>query len=266
MKMDYKQSLEQLENLRSLLDKYNLGKFEPDNERNELHQQICNKYGEVEDIIEQFLGRSEIRVKWHGCEDPLIYPNYIEAGYLSGRSMYQHQGYTQLLKVIGKLKQRLEGPNVVRDEQSLSGVVRVLNRFRECCQYLTSTPSNEGDVQDIIWIMLRSHFDRVDREETLPKFGVKGYKPDFGIPELYTLVEVKFIGEKSNISSIQEEIIADIPPYLSKPSLYRGLIIFVYDAAHKLLDDRRFKDDIRTIDGVVDVIVVPGIGYLADNT
>ena len=258
--MDYKDALKRLEEFRVLLEKHNLGKFESDNDRLRLNQEIYNKYGEVEGIIEQFEGRSEIKVPLHGGAVPLIYPNYIEAGYLSGRTFHQHQGYTQLLKVIGKVKQRLENPNVIRDEQSLSGAVRVLNSFRECCQYLTSPPANERDVQDIIWIMLRSHFDRLDREETFPKFGAKSYRPDFGIPELYTLIEVKFIGLKSDIASIQDEIMADIPPYLSNQTRYHSLIIFVYDAAHKLRDPRRFIEDLRTIDGIVDILVIPGIG------
>jgi len=253
--MDYDKKLKSLEEFRELLDQCNEG-----GNNSELQRQIATKYGELEDIIEQFVGRSEIQVPKRGGAPPAIYPNFIEAGYLSGRTMHQYDGYNQLLKIIGKVKRISENPNIIRDEQSLSGVVRVLNRFRECCQYLTPTPTKEADVQDIIWIMLRSHFDRLDREDTLPKFGVKGYRPDFGIPELYTLIEVKFVGEKSDVGSLQEEIIADITPYLSNPSSYSSLIIFVYDKAHKLRDPHKFIDDIKSIDGVVDVIVVPGIG------
>lgn len=258
--MDYNITLKKLEEFRELVEAYDGKRNLNGKTREELEREIYNKYGEIEDIIEQFEGRSEIKVPVHGKREPLTYPNYIEAGYLSGMSMHQHQGYAQLLKLIGKVKRISENPNVVRDEQSLSGVLRVLNRFRECCQYLTTKPSNEREVQDIIWIMLRSHFDRLDREEKFPTFGAKSYRPDFGIPELYTLIEVKFVGEKSSIATIQEEIMADIPPYLSKQSSYRSLIIFVYDAAHKLLDPRRFIDDIQTIDGIIGVIVVPGIG------
>lgn len=258
--MDYKDILKQLDDFRVLLERQNDQLEETSEGRLSLQRDISIKYGELEDIIEQFVGRSEIHVSLRGDSKPVIYPNFIEAGYLSGRSTHQYDGYNQLLKIIGKVKRLSENPTIIRDEQSLSGVVRVLNRFRECCQYLTSIPENESDVQDIIWTMLRSHFDRLDREDTLGKFGAKNYRPDFGIPELYTLIEVKFIGTKSDIASIQEEIMADIPPYLSNQTRYRNLIIFVYDAAHKLRDPHKFIEDIRTIDGIVDVIVVPGIG------
>jgi hypothetical protein len=108
--------------------------------------------------------------------------------------------------------------------------------------------------------MLRAHFDRLDREDTLPKFGVKGYKPDFGVPELKTLVEVKFIGERTVVAQIQEEILADIPGYLSDHARYDAIIVFVYDAAHKLRDSRKFIEDLRSVEGIVDVVVVPGVG------
>jgi hypothetical protein len=120
-------------------------------------------------------------------------------------------------------------------------------------------PATEADVQDVVWIMLRSHFDRVDREDTLPRFGSKNYRPDFGVPEFHTLIEVKFIGEKTQVGRIQEEILADIPGYLADQARYTGLVIFIYDAAHKLRDPRKIIDDLRSVDGVIDVLVIPGL-------
>jgi hypothetical protein len=43
---------------------------------------------------------------------------------------------------------------------------------------------SEREVQDILWIMLRSVFDDVIDEETLPKFGHSSYRADFGLPRL----------------------------------------------------------------------------------
>jgi hypothetical protein len=258
--MDYKDALRRLEEFRALIEEYKGRMYSSDKETQSLARRLYEKYGEVENIIEQFAGRSEIAVPIHGEAKPVVYPNLIEAGYLSGRSIHAHEGYTQLLKIIGKVRQLAEDPVVPRDEQSLSGVVRVLGRFRECCQYLRETPTNERDVQDIAWIMLRSHFDRVDREDTLPRFGVKNYRPDFGIPELRTLIEIKFVGEKTRVPDIQEEILGDVPGYLTDQARYDSLIICVYDAAHKLRDPRKFIEDIRKVEGIVDVIVVPGLG------
>ena len=256
--MDYKNILIKLEELRDLIEKYNKDPYSSDKNTRELFQQICEKYGEVEDVVERLAGRMEVKVPGHqGTIN--IYPNYIEAGYLSGRTIHSHQGYTQLLKVIGKVRQLAENPLVFRDERSIGSVVQILQRFRECCQYVRTPPVNEQDIQDIVWIMLRSHFDRLDRESTLPKFGVKAYVPDFGIPELRTLIEVKYISAATKPPSIQEEILADIPGYLSKQGNYDGIVVLVYDAAHKLRDPVHFIEDLRSVDGIIDVIVVPGV-------
>lgn len=145
-------------------------------------------------------------------------------------------------------------------EHSVTNLVQILRRFRECCQYIKDLPRDEKAVQDIMWIMLKSQFDRLDREETLLKFGTKSYKPDFGIPDLQILVEAKFVGDKTPVSKIQEEIIADIPGYLNESTKYKSIVALVYDAAHKLRDSRKFVEDLKSIDGIVDVLVIHGIG------
>lgn len=143
---------------------------------------------------------------------------------------------------------------------SVAYLVQVLLRFRHCCQYVTLPPQCEEDVQDILWIMLRSHFDQLERHSMLPRFGTKSYIPDFGIPHMSALVEVKFIGPKTDVSAIQESILADIPGYLNDPTTYDSVVVFVYDAAHKLRNDKKFIGDLMSVEGIVDVVVVPGLG------
>ena len=73
------------------------------------------------------------------------------------------------------------------------------------------------------------------------------------------MIEVKFIGDKTNPADIQEEITADIPGFLGVATNYDRAVVLVYDAAHKLRDSRPFIEALRTIDGIVEVHVVPGI-------
>jgi len=258
--MNYKSALEKLWRLRELMKKVLANNSTIPIPRDNMDE-ICILYGEVAEIIERLEGRNDITVPSdsHGLPRP-IFPNYIEAGYLSGNSYYKETGYQQLLKVIGKVRRLDEDPFLPQDEVSVGSLIRALNRFRECCQYLEKAPLNERDVQDIVWIMLRSQFDRIDREHFLPKFGIKSYKPDFGLPQLGTLVEVKYIGKKTDVSIIQEEILADVPGYLNEGTKYSSLVILVYDAAQKVRDARKFIESLRSVDGIIDVIVVPGIG------
>ncbi len=258
--MNYKEALRRLDELKVLIEAFRPRMYESGKDAVQLSQKICEKYGEVEDIVEQIVGRKEVSISVDGDASPSTYANFIEAGYLSGKTTYAYEGYTQLLKVIGRVRRLAESPGASLDQPSVTGLIRVLGRFRECCQFTEEAPRSERDVQDIVWIMLRSHFDRIDREETLPRLGIKNYRPDFGVPELNTLVEVKFIGESTNLSAIQEELLADIPGYLQDKTRYAGIVILVYDAAQKLRDARRFVEDLRKVEGILDVVVVPGIG------
>jgi len=257
--LDYKATLEKLEALRTVIGAYNPIMYHSSEKTRQLYHQLVQLYGEVADVVEKFEGKGKIEVP--GRDDvKSVFPNYIEAGYLSGRSIHAHQGYAQLLKVIGKVKAEASR---VRDAQPTVAAPQlglVLRRFRECCQYLKEVPKNERAVQDVVWIMIRSHFDRVDRETTLPQFGIKGYRPDFGIPELRMLVEVKFVGEKTEPARIQDEILADVPAYLTSQSIYDSLVVFVYDAGNKLRDPAPLIRDLGSVAGISDIIVVPGIG------
>jgi len=246
--MNYSEIFEKLERLRnafrSIMEK-----------KTHVSEDMIMLYGELEDVIIRVTGNKQIQIMGSG-----IFPNFIAARLMSGRDIFNYEALSEVLQVIGKLRQQANNMPVPRPEISLTELSTILHRFRECCQYVTIPPRNEKDVQDILWVILRSHFDRLDREDNLPRFGAKGYKPDFGVPSLSALVEVKFIGEKTDIAKIQEEILADLPGYLNENTAYNTVAILVYDAAHKLRDPRKFIDDIRTVSGVLDVIVVPGVG------
>ena len=257
--LDYEATLKKLEALRNVMDAYNAVKYASSETTDQLYDQLVQLYGEVADVIEKYEGKDHIEVPI-GHDAKAVFPNYIEAGYLSGRTIHAHEGYTQLLKVIGKVKAEASRVEVAHSPVAAPELGRVLRRFRECCQYLKDVPKNERAVQDVVWIIIRAHFDRVDRETTLPQFGIKGYRPDFGIPELRTLVEVKFIGEKTEPPRIQDEILADVPAYLTSQSIYDSLVVFVYDAEHKLRDPAPFIRDLSSVTGITDIIVVPGIG------
>lgn len=255
--MNYQEVLKNLEAFKALVER-------DDKWDKKTHEKICMLYGSIEEVINRFGGVDKIEVPVYGNVKPVVYSNLVAAAYLSGSTYHVDQGYAQLLKVIGKVKQLAMDPDIPLHEVSITHLVQTIRRFRECCQYIKNPPQNEKDVQDILWIMLRSQFERIEREETLPTFGAKAYKPDFGIPDLGCLVEVKFIGEKTKVASIQEEILADIPGYLGEATKYQIIVELVYDYAQQLRDARRFVEDLKKVDGIVEVIVVPGIGMARD--
>jgi hypothetical protein len=254
--MNYQEALEKLERL---LDGYK--KAFIDKSDSVSIEDLCMLYGELEEVIHRFAGKDTVVVQSrYAYEADQVYPNYIAAPLFSGHESYVHAGYTQLLKLIGKVRQYAEDPSVPQVEHSVTSLLRILHRFRECCQYLSFPLQSEPDVQTILWVMLRSHFDRLEKEETLPRFGVKSYRPDFGIPDLRVLIEAKFVGAGTDVGRIQDGLLGDIPGYLNETTHYDSVVIFVYDAGHKLLDPTKFIEDLRSVEGIIDVIVVPSVG------
>jgi hypothetical protein len=259
--LDYAEALKTLEHLRGLIDRQLPQMYASSAERKALSKEISEIYRELEGLIERFVGRSEIIVPAVKSGTPAsLHPNFIAAGFLSGRTIHVQEGYLQLTKIIGEVRRLAKESSVSREERSLDALVHTLRRFRECCQYLCEAPSCERDVQEIAWIMLRSQFDRVEREDSLPMFAARSFKPNLGVPELQTLIDVRFVGKRTNVSQVEEEILSDAAGYLADQSRYDSLIILVYDAAHRLRGPRKSVEDLRSIDGMIDVIVIPGVG------
>ena len=103
--MDYASKLERLEHLRALVDQFTPIMYGSSDEGKRLLQEICEVYGQVADVFEEVLGKQRIEVPHAGCIGTASeYPNLFEAGFLSGRTIHTHQGKTELLKVIGKVK------------------------------------------------------------------------------------------------------------------------------------------------------------------
>lgn len=250
--MDFSKALERLNRLKDLYKEDKLTEQEQE-ERGIL-------YGELEEIITPLTEKRELEMSVHGNEKA-FFSNYVSAGLLGSRTFFRSEGYKELLMVIGKVKRYAQDPDLPKFQQSITKVVEILNQFRGCCQYLEGEKlGSEKDVQNIVWIILRSHFDHLVREETLPKFGTKSFKPDFAIPQLRLLIEVKYIGKQTRIQDIQEEITADIPGYLNGNTAYNSVIVFIYDAAHKLKHDTSLRTALsEKIEGIQDILVVPGI-------
>jgi len=259
--LDYAKALERLEHLRGLIDRKLPRMHESRAEGKALSQEISEVYGELEDVIERLVGRSAIAVSAaESGTPPSVYPNLIAAGFLSGRTLHVHEGYRQLTWIIDEVRRLAREPGVPREERPLGALVDTLRRFGECCRYLGEAPRCERDVKEIVWIMLRPRFDRLESEESLPAFVDRRFRPDFGVPELRTLVAVRFLGEDASIAEVEEAIRADAAGYLADQSRYDSLIVLVYDAAHQLRGPRKLVERLRSVDGIIDIIVIPGVG------
>lgn len=87
---------------------------------------------------------------------------------------------------------------------------------------------NEYDVQDLLFVCLRSVFDDVRMEEWTIKHGTKSKRIDIVIPMVSTLLEVKYVRSKQHAKTISDELKIDFESYHVHPNC-KTLICFVYD-------------------------------------
>lgn len=114
---------------------------------------------------------------------------------------------------------------------------------------------SEREVQDILWLLLRSIAPDVEDEDTLPKFGHSTYKADFGISRLGLLIEAKFARSATDFKSIEKEILEDLVPYLRAPERYREVLVFIYDDSCSVQNHDTTIRALRSVGGISDVII-----------
>lgn len=150
---------------------------------------------------------------------------------------------------------------------STNHVILLLNRFEDSLRRwrwdeaskkdpINWPIKNEREVQDIVWLILRSNFEDVIDEEYLPKFGHGASIPDFAIPSLGLLIEVKFVRKKGDFKKVEDEIKVDTVDYLTHNPTYNKIIVFIYDHSCSVQEHSITVRDLKKISGVEDVIIV----------
>jgi hypothetical protein len=115
--------------------------------------------------------------------------------------------------------------------------------------------TQEREVQDILWLILRSYFPDVVDEEALPKLGHSSYKADFGIGSLKLIIEAKFATTKDDFKKIEKEVQEDCIPYL-RDLRYESLIVFIYDDSASVQEHDTTRRALLELPGVLDVVIV----------
>jgi hypothetical protein len=122
--------------------------------------------------------------------------------------------------------------------------------------------TQEREVQDILWLILRSYFPDVVDEDALPKLGHSTYKADFGIGSLKLIIEAKFATGKDDFKKIEKEVQEDCIPYL-RDLRYESLIVFIYDDSASVQEHDTTRRALLQIPGIVDVVIVSRPSQLA---
>ncbi len=122
---------------------------------------------------------------------------------------------------------------------------------------------NEIHVQNLLWLALAPSLPDLKREETLPSIAGLSPRADLALPRLHLAIEAKFIRRSSDYRRVREEILADTGLYTSAhDSPYSRLMVLVWDDTRSTERHRRLENDLKTLRGVVDAVVVSRPGTM----
>lgn len=91
--------------------------------------------------------------------------------------------------------------------------------------------SSEYDIQDLLHALLRPWVADVRAEEFTPSYAGTSTRMDFLLPEYSTVIETKFVRDKSHGRNIGNELIIDIDHYRAHPDC-KTLWCLIYDPNH----------------------------------
>jgi REase_DpnII-MboI len=89
-------------------------------------------------------------------------------------------------------------------------------------------PKTEQEVHERIEGVLRCYFPNVKTKPSLTK-PIKNFEPDTGLPSIRTLIEYKYVENKSKAKIIADQILADTRGYISRN--WDNFVYVIYEAS-----------------------------------
>ena len=131
-------------------------------------------------------------------------------------------------------------------------ILAALNEFQECIRYLNTRRSkgailkleSEADVQDALYLMLRPWLRDLVHENPTDRIASRYVIKDLLVPSLRTVIEAKYVRDKSHGKSISAELHDDIEMYRRHP-LCSYLVFFIYDPDSLIPDQRSLVDAVQ---------------------
>ena len=148
---------------------------------------------------------------------------------------------------------------IAHNSTTTSTVVSALEQFQECVRYLNTRRSkgavinikNEDDLQDVIYLMLRSWITDLVPENPIDRTASRVVIEDFVSRSLKTVIEAKFIRDKKHGRLVTKELHDDIETYRNHQYCSQ-LVFFIYDPSVMIPDTLALKRQIegeRIFDG-----------------
>ncbi len=109
-------------------------------------------------------------------------------------------------------------------------------------------PKSEKEYQREINKLLRAHDYYPNKDKDQVTFSTRGAIPDFTFNEERVAIEAKYIGDRTTVSDIIEQMAADITLYSKN---YDIIIFTIYDGLSKITDVDFFKKDFEEFGHII---------------
>ena len=106
--------------------------------------------------------------------------------------------------------------------------------------------TNEKQLQDLIYSILRALFDSIEFEDPTEKMCGKSNRLDFVLKDHHIIIEVKYVRDKDHGKKISEELSVDYPRYANSP--YGNKIInYIYDPDKNIDNHELFREQLKKL-------------------
>jgi hypothetical protein len=165
---------------------------------------------------------------------------------------------TKLQDILRALRLDYENDRVECPKESdipaFRQIEKLLTRFHLVAQQLkkrhagryTFGITDEYDVQDLLYALLRIEFDDIREEEPTPSSAGKSARMDFLLKKQRIVIEVKKTREKLADKEIGDELLVDIARYKNHPDC-STLVCFVYDPDQRIKNPAGLKQDLEAL-------------------
>lgn len=164
---------------------------------------------------------------------------------------FEESAYRILRQVELKFNAKTTSDDSIYSDKIL---IQIFNNFHSFCNQLKDRHDNrtsaevkdEYDVQDLLYSILKLHFQDVRPEENAPSFGGRSARMDFLLKNENIVIEVKKTRNKLADNEITEQLILDVAYYKNHPNC-NHLKCFVYDPENRVKNPRGIERDLSKL-------------------
>ena len=175
---------------------------------------------------------------------------YFQGKILTKDGLNKYSQYIGLDSFIDNLQEQYVGLDIREVTPDEIQILQILEEFGNAVKKITQTRRkdhisfniiDEYDVQDLLYVILKSVYPKLITEDPIAKIGSKSTKIDLILRGQGILIEVKIINTTGNSENkIIDDLKKDIESYHANKGL-KTLICFVYDPQNLIKDEHNIK-------------------------